>query len=63
MIDVQGEWLAKSAKLGDGWSSWIVVDAKGPFFYFWVFLFFCKLSVFDGCIQRRGIVELIFVME
>jgi len=41
MMDVKGEWLAKSAKLGDGWSSWMVADVEGPFF----FLFF---SFFSG---------------
>jgi hypothetical protein len=43
MIDVKEEWLAKSAKLGDSWSSWMVMDVEGPFFFviFFTFGFFC----------------------
>jgi hypothetical protein len=32
MMDVKEEWVAKSVKLEDHWSAWMVADVKGPFY-------------------------------
>ncbi len=42
-------WLVESAKLGDGWSSWRVVDVKCSIFVVLFMLFVCRLKVLNVC--------------